>query len=181
MKIYTATGDAGTTSLVGGTRVPKNSPRLEAYGTVDELNSWLGLIIANLPADDPQAELLTWVQNRLFDLGSTLATEASSKWQPSPPTPLVVTRLEQAIDAIDATLPRHNQFILPGGTPNAANAHIARTVARRAERQILSMLSPQITINPLWLKFINRLSDYLFVLARHINHRDHTPETYWQQ
>lgn len=174
--VYTRGGDRGTTSLVGGTRVGKDEPRLEAYGTIDELNSWLGLIAAQ-PAELPAgaSETLLMAQNTLFDLGAILATESSSKWQPTPIGDGPVEALEAAIDTLDATLPRHNRFILPGGTPLSAQAQIARTVARRAERRIITLLkslenepaSPAHA--PEVLRFVNRLSDYLFVLGRAIN------------
>lgn len=180
MKIYTTTGDNGTTSLVGGTRVSKNSPRLCAYGTVDELNSWIGLIIATLDTPIEQTHTLQWIQNRLFDMGSALATEPTSRWQPNDPAQDTVTRLEHEIDTMDAELPRHDRFILPGGTIAAANSHIARTVARRAERLMIDMDRQGEAVNPQWLKFINRLSDYLFVLARYINHRAGVTESFWE-
>lgn len=174
--VYTRGGDRGTTSLVGGTRVGKDEPRLEAYGTIDELNSWLGLIAAQ-PAELPAgaSETLLMAQNTLFDLGAILATESTSKWQPTAIGDGPVEALEAAIDALDATLPRHNRFILPGGTPLSAQAQIARTVARRAERRIITLLksledepaSPAHA--PEVLRFVNRLSDYLFVLGRAIN------------
>lgn len=118
MKVYTRGGDKGRTSLVGGSRVPKNHPRLEAYGTLDELNSWLGLVISE-PDRLPQlaVDTLLGVQNRLFDIGTILATEPESKWQPEPLPADSVTMLEQAIDELDSTVPPHNRFILPGGCP----------------------------------------------------------------
>ncbi len=182
MKIYTRTGDAGTTSLVGGTRVSKTHPRLEAYGTVDEVNSHLGLLASY---DIPQAdrEALQWIQNRLFDLGCQLATEEDSKWRPRAITAEDVARLETLIDQVDTTLPRHNRFILPGGTAAAAQAQVARTVARRAERDMLrldSALGGE-KIASEALRFINRLSDYLFVMARHLNIIAGGNEIFWEQ
>ena len=178
MKVYTRTGDKGMTSLVGGTRVPKDSPRLEAYGTVDELNSWIGLVAANaadvLPAED--ARLLTWIQNKLFDLGCELATEAESKYRPREIAAADIEVLERAIDRVDATLPVHNRFILPGGTQASAQAQIARTVARRAERRMLAMCPSENA-----LRFVNRLSDYLFILARQLNVLAGAPEMFWEQ
>lgn len=138
MKIYTRTGDAGTTSLVGGTRVSKTHPRLEAYGTVDEVNSHLGLL-ASYDIPEADRKTLHWLQNRLFDLGCQLATEEDSKWQPRAITADDVAQLEALIDEVDTALPRHNRFILPGGTTAAAQAHVARTVARRAERDMLRL------------------------------------------
>lgn len=183
--IYTRGGDRGQTSLVGGTRVDKDNPRLDAYGTVDELNSWLGLIAAypsELPSGAP--ETLRMTQNLLFDLGSILATEPESAWQPRPIPQEAVEALEKAIDALDATLPRHNWFILPGGTPLSAQTQIARTVARRAERRIIAMTH---TVEPTpgidsALRFVNRLSDYLFVLARAINNiSGDSREIFWEK
>ena len=182
MKIYTRTGDAGTTSLVGGTRVSKTHPRLEAYGTVDEVNSHLGLLAAyDIPEGDRKT--LLWLQNRLFDLGCQLATEEDSKWKPRAITADDVAHLEALIDEVDASLPRHNRFILPGGTAAAAQAHVARTVARRAERDMLRLdqaLGGE-KIAPEALKFVNRLSDYLFVTARHLNIVAGYEEIFWEQ
>jgi cob(I)alamin adenosyltransferase len=180
MKIYTKTGDAGTTSLVGGKRVNKDDDRLEAYGTIDELNSWVGLIIATsiLPAEDDNT--LIWIQNKLFDLGCELATEPESTWKPKQISTDDVARLESEIDRIDALLPKHNQFILPGGSAQAANAHIARTIARRAERRMVT-LSNSTTINPPAMKFVNRLSDYLFVFARYLNKIAKKNELFWNK
>jgi len=181
--IYTGGGDSGTTSLVGGTRVSKADARLEAYGTVDELNGWLGLLAcsASIPAD-AQATLRR-AQNLLFDIGAALATEAGSRWQPAPFPHAEVEALELAIDTIDAALPRHNRFILPGGHPDSARAQIARTVARRAERRIIAMqhTSDDNAIDPEMLRWINRLSDYLFVLARAINIINGYSEIFWEK
>ena len=187
--VYTRGGDKGTTSLVGGSRVSKNSSRLEAYGTIDELNSWLGLIAAypqQLPAEAPAT--LQMAMNTLFDLGAILATEPESKWQPAPLNPDRVRELEAAIDILDARLPRHNRFILPGGTPLSARTHIARCVARRAERRIIALSqelansNPPQSLDPVVLEFVNRLSDYLFVLARAINNISDSPnEIFWEK
>lgn len=182
MKIYTRTGDAGTTSLVGGTRVHKTHPRLEAYGTVDELNSHIGLLAALDIPDGLRADLRR-IQNRLFDLGCQLATEEDSRWQPRAITAEDVAHIETLIDDIDATLPRHNRFILPGGSIPAAQAHIARTIARRTERDMLRLDQAlgEGKIAPEPLQFINRLSDYLFVLARRLNIIAHCDEIFWEQ
>lgn len=181
MKVYTRTGDAGTTSLVGGTRVSKASVRLDAYGTVDELNSLIGVVLAcgEVPADVRCTLSLT--QHRLFNLGSQLATEPDSKWQPQGVTASDVSELEQAIDKAEETLPRHNRFILPGGTIAAAHANVARTVARRAERIMVAMNEEGIAIDSAAMQYINRLSDYLFVAARRINHDTHTDEVFWEK
>lgn len=181
MKVYTRTGDAGTTSLVGGTRVAKTHPRVQCYGQIDELNSWIGLVISRpeqLPTQVVQT--LTRVQNTLFDIGTMLATEPESRWQPAPLPPDAVQQLETDIDRLDGSIPTHNRFVLPGGCPVAAQAQIARTVARRCERTLLE-LAPQVNPSPEILAFINRLSDYLFVAARAANHYNNTPEIFWQQ
>lgn len=181
MKIYTRTGDQGLTSLVGGKRVPKTSSRLDAYGTVDELNSHIGLLLASegIPAEGRQT--LHKVQHRLFNLGSRLATEPESAYQPKGITDSDVSDLENAIDAIDASLPKHDRFILPGGALPAAQAHVCRTVARRAERAMLKMQEDGNPVDPAALRYINRLSDYLFVLSRQINNFTGSPEIFWDK
>lgn len=181
MKIYTRTGDKGLTSLVGGKRVPKTSSRLEAYGTVDELNSHIGLLLAydGIPAE--ARAVLTKVQHKLFNLGSQLATEPESPYQPKGIANEDVAELEQAIDIADAQLPRHDRFILPGGTIPSAQAHVCRTVARRAERRILKMEQDGNAVSPEAMAYINRLSDYLFILARQINIFAHSSEIFWDK
>ncbi len=179
-RLYTRTGDDGTTSLVGGTRAPKDSLRLEAYGTVDELNSWLGLVAASDTLDDTRRAEIQSMQNTLFDIGAALATEPESKWQPRPLPSEAISAIEEAIDAVDGSLPTLRQFILPGGHPGAARANIARTVARRAERRIIA-LARTIDVDPGILRYVNRLSDYLFALARHINHTAGITEIPWRQ
>lgn len=178
--VYTRTGDAGTTSLVGGTRVAKNSPRLEAYGTVDEANSWLGLLNASREIPEEAHVTLLRAMHHLFDIGSALATEPESKWQPEPFPISAVETLESDIDNLDATLPRHNRFILPSGHPDAARANIARTVVRRAERRIMD-LADVVPVDPSILKYINRLSDYLFILSRAVNNYNDKDEIFWQK
>lgn len=173
MKIYTRTGDNGTTGLIGGRRVRKSDPRLECYGTVDELNAALGLAIAVAPAGDPAAGLVPAVrevQSDLFVIGSHLATPDDSPPRASLP-PLddaMVRRLEQQIDAAESRLPPLRQFILPGGTEIAARLHLARTVCRRAER-LLVQWSAEEPVPPVLLSYVNRLSDWLFVHARLAN------------
>ncbi len=178
--VYTRTGDAGTTSLVGGTRVSKHSTRLEAYGTVDEANSWLGLIDASEALPKAAHDTLRRAMHHMFDIGSALATEPESAWQPAPFPQSAVDALEADIDALDAALPRHNQFILPAGHPDAARANIARTVVRRAERHILA-LAENAPVDPVILRYVNRLSDYLFILSRAINIFNNCPEIFWQK
>lgn len=179
MKIYTRTGDNGTTSLVGGTRVEKDNIRLEAYGTVDELNSWLGLLSTSEHIPQSGRRALDTALSLLFDIGGSLATEPTSPWQPEPFPVAAVEMLEESIDAMEADLPCHDKFILPGGHPDAARANIARTVARRAERHIVA-LSRQAPVDAVALKYINRLSDWLFVLGRAINHTAGVSEVFWE-
>lgn len=181
MKVYTRTGDAGTTSLVGGTRVSKASPRLEAYGTADELNSHIGLLLAMDGVPDADRHTLHIVQNKLFNLGSELATEPDSKWKPQGIEQADVDALERAIDAAEAQLPRHNQFVLPGGTLPSAQANVARTVARRCERRMVEMAQSDIPVSPTALRYINRLSDYLFVLSRLINFCAGKSDIFWDK
>lgn len=181
MKVYTRTGDAGTTSLVGGTRVAKTHPRLEAYGTADELNSWLGLLFASDAIPEATRPALAAAMNHLFDIGAALATEPGSSWQPAPFPAAAVENLEKTIDTLEETLPRHNRFILPAGHPDAARANIARTVARRCERRILALADEGTPVDPGILRYINRLSDFLFVLSRAINKFNAVDEIFWEK
>ena len=180
-KVYTRTGDNGTTSLVGGIRVSKNSTRIEAYGTVDELSSHLGLLVTMMAADDEDRALLLRIQNNLFNVGTHLATDQSQ-------TPLYAsarlpegetTLLEQRIDTINALLPEPQGFVLPGGTMAAAQCHVCRTVCRRAERRI-DALAEKATVGPDIVEYVNRLSDYLFVLAKIINFNTGHQEILWK-
>lgn len=169
-KIYTHTGDRGQTSLVGGKRVAKIHPRLEAYGTVDELSSHLGLLVAMMDHEKDQKHRLyvSAVQNALFQLSAILATEPESKWQPDPFPAALVQQMEAEIDELQAALPQLRAFVVPGGTMAAAQAHVCRTVCRRAERRILAMAETD-SVDSQVLEYMNRLSDYLFVLARTLN------------
>lgn len=167
MKIYTRTGDSGQTSLVGGKRVSKTHPRLEAYGTVDELSSHLGLLSSQLTDHHHRQTILT-IQQTLFSLSAILATEPESKWQPEPLSPSHTEKLEAEIDHLQQQLPALHSFIIPGGSQAACQAHVCRTVCRRAERCILA-LTEEIEVSADVLRYVNRLSDYLFVLARHLN------------
>ncbi len=179
--IYTKTGDRGETSLVGGKRVSKTDPRLEAYGTIDELNSHIGLL-RQLELSVSDLELLLFVQNKLFVVGSLLATEADCPFltqMKQIATPDIV-RLEQRIDQIDAVIPKLNRFILPGGSVAAAEAHICRTVCRRAERAICEVANES-EISTELLQFVNRLSDYLFILARFIVNSANLEEIFWDK
>lgn len=167
MKIYTRTGDSGQTSLAGGKRVSKTHPRLEAYGTVDELSSHLGLLSSQLTDHHHRQTILT-IQQTLFSLSAILATEPESKWQPEPLSPSHTEKLEAEIDHLQQQLPALHSFIIPGGSQAACQAHVCRTVSRRAERRILA-LTEEIEVSADVLRYVNRLSDYLFVLARHLN------------
>lgn len=178
--IYTKTGDSGTTSLVGGQRVPKACKRLEAYGCTDELNSQLGLLRTYLEETSTEAGQIACIQNNLFRVGSYLATDVSKEplREGSTLDAACVNELEQWIDETDAGLPPLKAFILPGGSREAAICHICRTICRRMEREILS-LDPEYQIDPLILAYTNRLSDFLFVLARKLNHSKKIAEIFW--
>jgi cob(I)alamin adenosyltransferase len=172
MKIYTKTGDAGETSLFGGARVAKNDARIEAYGTVDELNSFIGVARAAWPSSPIDAEL-NRIQADLFDVGAHLASPGSDRF--SGADPARVEALERAIDAMTNELPALTTFILPGGSPAGAQLHVARTVCRRAERLIVA-LKDETTV-----RYLNRLSDYLFTAARFTNLRLSTPDVPWNR
>ena len=179
--IYTRTGDRGKTSLVGGARVPKTHIRLEAYGTVDELNSQLGLLYTYLE-DEADKKLVLWVQHKLFSVGSYLATDQANTTLriESQIADKDIQRLEHAIDEIDAQLPPLKAFVIPGGSRGSAVCQLCRTVCRRAERRILAMAEEhEVTENV--SAFVNRLSDYLFVLARKMNILAETDEIYWDK
>ncbi|WP_138379240.1 cob(I)yrinic acid a,c-diamide adenosyltransferase [Luteithermobacter gelatinilyticus] len=167
-KIYTRGGDKGQTSLADGTRLPKHDLRIEAYGTVDEANAALGLVRLHTTGE-PDA-MLGRIQNDLFDLGADLSTPLadSYKWEPLRITAEQVTRLEQEIDTMNRDIPPLDSFVLPGGTPAAAYLHLARTITRRAER-LTTRLAEEANINPETVKYLNRLSDHLFVMSRHLN------------
>ncbi len=169
-RIYTRGGDKGETSLVDGRRVPKDDLRVDVTGTVDEVNATIGL--ARLHAPPAADAMLARIQNDLFDLGADLSLPSDSKRHASALrlVPAQVARLEQEIDALNADLKPLDSFVLPGGTPCAAYLHLARTVARRAER-VAVKLARETVVNPEAMKYLNRLSDHLFVLARHVNDR----------
>lgn len=185
-KVYTKTGDNGTTSLVGGIRIGKADIRLEAYGTVDELNSHLGLLAALLPADDnnlPDSDdrrTIEQTQSILFNVGTHLATDLSqTPLYPSARLPEGATKqLEEEIDRTLSLLPEAQGFILPGGTPAAAQAHVCRTVCRRAERRVVA-LAAEAEVGPEIQTYLNRLSDYLFVLAKKLNFIAGESEKMW--
>ena len=179
-KVYTRKGDQGKTSLVGGQRVSKASIRLEAYGTVDELNSHLGLLVAMLP-ESHEKTLVERIQNSLFNVCTNLATDQDQNELPaSAHLPEgAVKELEEEVDSIMRELPECQGFILPGGTQAAAQAHVCRTVCRRAERRIVA-LAEGATISPEVQQYVNRLSDYLFVLAKKLNFIAGKSEKKWQ-
>ena len=182
MKIYTRTGDDGTTGLFGGGRVLKDHPRVRAYGTVDETNAVLGAALAMLPGDGSTElrSLILSIQNDLFDLGSDLATPFESRATVPRIRPEQVGRLEAAIDAHELSLRPLKNFILPGGAPAAAMLHLARTVCRRAERHVVAAMAAEVKLNAHALKYLNRLSDLLFVLARHVSQEAGLADIAWQ-
>jgi len=173
-KIYTRTGDAGTTGLADGSRVTKDAPRIEAIGAVDELNSVLGALLAEKLPDAVRA-CLDNVQNDLFDLGGELSVPGHAIMSNAH-----VERLERALDGFNKALPPLEDFILPAGSRPAALAHVARTVCRRAERRLVSLSRKQ-KVAPALLAYVNRLSDLLFVLARGLNRVAGRPDVLWQQ
>lgn len=179
-KVYTKTGDEGLTSLVGGHRVKKTNSRIEAYGTVDELSANLGLLAAYMK-DGSDKDLIIRVQRNLFTVCSNLATDKSKT--PIPPSYMLpmeeVDVLEQEIDTINGSTPPQTSFILPGGSRSAAVCHVCRTVCRRAERRIF-FLHETSPVSPEILRYMNRLSDYLFVLARKLNFVDGVREKIWK-
>ena len=182
MKIYTRTGDGGQTSLFGGTRVSKADPRVEAYGEVDELNAWIGFARAawlGAPASPDLDAAFIQIQRDLFALGARLADPAekiADRVTKATITDADVERLEQLIDDREAGLPPLKRFILPGGSFEGAALHVARTICRRAERHMVALTPPP---DPVLVRYVNRLSDLLFVLARSVNHSVDAPETEW--
>jgi cob(I)alamin adenosyltransferase len=181
MKIYTKTGDEGDTGLFGGGRVGKDHVRVAAYGDVDELNSVLGLVRATVP-EDFHADLLESIQRDLFSIGGQLATPDPAKvaaaLEKAAFSAERVAVLERAIDEATRELPPLRAFVLPGGTPKAAALHLARTTCRRAERGVVHLAREQ-AIHPLFIAYLNRLSDLLFTLARLANHRAGLPDVTW--
>jgi cob(I)alamin adenosyltransferase len=181
-RIYTKTGDSGTTSLIGGTKVPKSHIRIESYGTVDELNSHVGLLADLLAGEPDSLNALREIQDRLFTIGSTLACDPEKETGMKIPDlrELDVEWLEKGIDRMNETLPPMKFFILPGGHPSISQAHICRCVCRRAERACVHLGESGLPVDPLVIKYLNRLSDYLFMLARHIGHRMGIDEIPWK-
>ena len=181
LKIYTKTGDLGKTSLIGGTKVPKSHIRIETYGTVDELNSYIGLVNDNIN-DEHSKRMLKEIQDRLFTIGSSLACDSDK--EPLMKIPDLkeedIVLLEKEIDAMNEVLPTMKFFVLPGGHVAVSTAHITRCVCRRAERLCVNMQEHEIFVEPLVIKYLNRLSDYLFVLARYIGHIYNVAEIPWK-
>jgi len=180
-KIYTKTGDKGGTSLIGGVRVPKSHVRIESYGTVDELNSYLGMV-SDMCQHEQIGFALREIQDRLFTIGSALATNPDKEIKMKLPGlhEEDVLWLEQHMDEMNEALPEMRSFILPGGNLASSTCHVARCVCRRAERICVSMQEQNEFIQPLIIQYLNRLSDYLFVLARYISHINNAPEIPWR-
>ena len=180
MKLYTKTGDRGETGLLGGTRVPKNDVRLEAYGTLDELNSFIGLLTTyEIPVEE--VAFLRIVQCNLFTIGSYLATDTTKVELLSESIlhPDSIEQIEQEIDRLDANLPELSSFILPGGSQSGALGHVCRTISRRAERRLFDMKNVY-DIDSKILVYVNRLSDYFFALSRYLTHISGAEEIYWK-
>ena len=180
-KIYTKTGDLGKTSLIGGTKVPKSHLRIETYGTVDELNSCIGLVSDHI-TDNPSKTTLKEIQDRLFTIGSSLACDPDK--EPLMKMPDLkeddIVLLEKQMDAMNEVLPPMKFFVLPGGHVAVSSTHIARCVCRRAERLCVNMQEHELFVDPLVIKYLNRLSDYLFVLSRYTGHLLQVPEIPWK-
>ena len=178
MKIYTKTGDKGFTSLIGGTRVPKSHIRIESYGTVDELNSYIGLI-RDQEISMHDKDLLKQIQDRLFTIGSSLAADPEKSKMILPDLHLAdITLLEQEMDTMNEVLPELRHFILPGGSNAISFCHVARCVCRRAERLTVHLAEESVVDEKVTV-YLNRLSDYLFTLARKISHQFQIPENQW--
>lgn len=177
-KIYTKTGDKGETSLIGGVRVPKYHLRIEGYGTVDELNSYIGLIIDTMQNKE-SGKMLYEIQDRLFTIGSVLASDPEKSKMKIPDLhESDIELLEQEMDFMDAKLPELKHFILPGGTIVASHCHVARCICRRAERLVVH-LSAEAEVPEIIIRYLNRLSDYLFMLSRYVVHQIGATEVIW--
>ena len=180
MKIYTKGGDKGHTSLLTGTRVSKDNQRIEAYGTVDELNAHIGLLLSYQPAEEHK-KILIQIQRKLFDAGSLLAKdEKETSFSLPEITDFDIEILEKEIDRLNEILPILRDFIIPGGNMLSAQTHVARTVCRRAEREIIRIPSHQENLSVI-VKYMNRLSDYLFVLSRKFSHESKLKEEKWKE
>ncbi|MFA7273559.1 MAG: cob(I)yrinic acid a,c-diamide adenosyltransferase [Crocinitomicaceae bacterium] len=179
MKIYTKTGDKGQTSLIGGTRVPKSSMRIESYGTVDELNSYLGLI-RDQAIDPEYIRQILEIQDRLFTIGSHLATDIEKSKMKIPDLfQQDIENLEHWMDEMDALLPEMRSFVLPGGHPTVSHTHVARCICRRAERIIVDLMNHE-QVEDIVPQYMNRLSDYIFVLSRKLTLDLNAKETPWK-
>ena len=178
--IYTRGGDGGQTSLVDGSRVSKSCLRVEAYGTLDEANSWVGLARAGLPADAELDRALAFLQHRLFNCSSHLATPPDSTVAPPSLTAADVDFLERSIDRFERATGPLTHFVLPGGTTAAAQLHVARTVCRRAERRLVSLADSE-GVDPVVLKLVNRSSDFLFAAARYANSLSNVDDPGWDK
>ncbi len=180
-KIYTKTGDKGATSLIGGVRVPKNHIRIESYGTVDELNSYIGMV-SDMVNNNEIIEQLREIQDRLFTVGSVLATAPDKNVQMKLPDlhEQDIEWLETNIDKMNEVLPEMRSFILPGGNLASSTCHVARCVCRRAERLVVGMQEINEHVEPIVISYLNRLSDYLFVLCRYIGHLNGASEVPWK-
>jgi len=181
IKIYTKTGDLGKTSLIGGTKVPKSHIRIDTYGTVDELNSWIG-VVSDYTPDEQIKAILKEIQDRLFTVGSSLACDPEK--EPLMKIPDLkesdIEFLEKQMDAMNEELPAMKFFVLPGGHLAISQCHVARCVCRRAERCCVNMQEQDIFVEPLVIKYLNRLSDYLFVLSRYLGHQMGIDEIPWK-
>lgn len=178
MRIYTKTGDDGTTALLGGRRVPKDHPRVQAYGEVDELNALLGLALVHLVSHDRLQEMLRHLQRTLFIVGAELATPPDRQPPVEPVTESHVHQLEKWIDEMEQNLPTLRHFILPGGSAGAATLHVARTVCRRAERRVVTLFRSE-PGNANIITYLNRLGDLLFVMARAVNAAEGVEDIIW--
>lgn len=179
MKIYTKTGDKGQTSLLGGSRVYKHHPRIEAYGTIDELNSYIGLL-GDQKVNISRRALLKEIQDRLFTIGSNLAAEPEKNKKQVPDLlPTDIELLEKEMDTMDAELPELRAFVLPGGHESVSFCHIARTVCRRSERLVIA-LAEEVEVAEIIVQYLNRLSDYLFVLSRKMGQELGAEEISWK-
>ena len=179
-KVYTKTGDKGITSLIGGTRVKKSDIRINSYGTVDELNSFIGLLVTYIEEQET-IDLLTEMQNVLFNIGCNLAMGDNFKKElkESVVTNKLIENVEKAIDRMQAAIPELKSFVIPGGSRSASIAHVCRTVCRRAERLIIA-LDETSEVDKNLLAYINRLSDYFFILSRYLNNIEKVAENIWQ-
>lgn len=182
MRIYTKTGDKGSTSLIGGTKVPKSHLRIESYGTVDELNSFIGLLNDQMILAGIEPTIIKEIQDRLFTIGASLACDPEKEQKLKIPDLREedITLLEKEIDQMDGQLPPMKFFVLPGGHIAVSTAHVVRTICRRAERTCVRLQEEDLYIEPNVIRYLNRLSDYFFMLSRYIAHLLNAPEIPWK-